>query len=371
MDVRTAFFALLLVVLGAIATLMIAPLLQYVLAAALLAFVLHPAYERLAERMGPRPAALSLTIFAIVAAVVPLLIISIIVLDTVLSFLDGFDEEQAIESVFAFLVDDLGVEDGQLEAIETAVLTEVEASLSQAVEFVLLEVIGLLNASIEMGLGLIVFVFLLYYLLVDGDRLVAWLSDVAPIDPSVREELFDEVSTVTWAVIYSHVLVALVEGVLGGLGLYLLGVPNVAFWTVIMIVVAFLPAVGVWLVWAPAVGYLAMTSGPLPAVLLLLYGITVLSLVDNYLRAVFVDRGSGLHPAVVIVGVIGGIYLLGIMGLFLGPVLLAVFKAGLNVFNRLSLEGEARASSTDSEPSAPPKPQAGVERGVADSDGAD
>ncbi len=60
-----------------------------------------------------------------------------------------------------------------------------------------------------------------------------------------------------------------------------------------MTVVAFLPAVGVWLVWAPAVGYLAITSGPVPALALFLYGVTVLSLVDNYLRAIFVDRDSG------------------------------------------------------------------------------
>ncbi|WP_436344597.1 AI-2E family transporter [Natronorubrum sp. FCH18a] len=370
MDVRTAFFALLLVVLGAIATLMIAPILQYVMAAALLAFVLYPAHDRLKPRLGPRLSALALTGFAIVAAVVPLLVISVVVLQTVVSFLNGFDEEHAVETARGIAIDDLGLEIDHVEAIEAAILTEVESSLSDAVEIALLELVGLLNASIEMGLGLIVFVFLLYYLLVDGPALVAWLSEVAPIDPHVRDELLEEVSTVTWAVIYSHVLVAVVEGLLGGLGFYLLGVPNVAFWTVIMIVVAFLPAIGVWLVWGPAVGYLAATSGPWPAVALLIYGVAVLSVVDNYLRAVFVDRGSGLHPAVVIVGVIGGIYLLGIMGLFLGPVLLAVFKAGLNVFNRVTLEEDERRSAAGLE-AGRGSAAAGTEQRLAESDGAD
>lgn len=348
MDVRTAFFALLLVVLGAIATLIVAPLVQYVLAAALLAFVLYPAYDRLEPRVGPRIAAILLTGFAIVAVVVPLLIVSVIVLQTVVAFLSDFDEERAIETVRSIAEDELGLENAQLEAIEAAVLVEVESSLSDAVEFVLLEAVGLLNTSIEMGLGLIVFVFLLYYLLVDGAEFVTWVGAVAPIDPDVRDQLIDEVSTVTWAVIHSHVLVAVIEGVLGGIGLYLLGVPNVAFWTVIMIVVSFLPAIGVWLVWGPAVGYLFVVDGVLPALLLFVYGMTVLAVVDNYLRAIFVDRGSGLHPAVVVVGVIGGIYLLGIMGLFLGPVLLAVFKAGLNVFSRVSLEsGDVDEPTTD------------------------
>lgn len=336
MDVRTAFFALLLVVLGAVATLMIAPLLQYVMAAALLAFVLYPVHERLESRIGPRLSALFLTGFAIVAAVVPVLYFSIIILQTVFSFLEAFDETAVIEAVRTIALD-LGVDAETIEAAEAQILTEIEGTLTSAIEVVLTEVIGLVNASIRMSFGLLVLVFVLYYLLVDGGSFVAWLADVAPLEEEIRRELFDEVEVVTWAVIQSHVLVALVEGLLGGLGFYLLGVPNVAFWTVIMIVVSFLPAIGIWLIWGPAVAYLAVTADPIYGLALSLYGITVLSLVDNYLRAIFVDRGSGLHPAVVLVGVIGGIYLLGIMGLFLGPVLLAVFKAGLNVFSKTAL----------------------------------
>lgn len=373
MDVRTAFFALLLLILGAIATLMIAPLLQYVMAAALLAFVLYPAFERLEPRLGPRLSAILLTGFAIVAAVVPLLVISVVILQTVVSFLNDFDEGHAMESVRELAADDLGLEAGQVDTLETVVLAEVESSFPDVVELVLLELVGLLNASIEMGVGVVVFVFLLYYLLVDGPGFVAWLGSVAPLDPAVREELFEEVSVVTWAVIYSHVLVAVVEGLLGGIGFSLLGVPNVVFWTVVMIVVSFLPAIGVWLVWAPAVGYLAVTDGPVTAVLLLVYGLTVLAVVDNYLRAIFVDRGSGLHPAVVVVGVIGGIYLLGIMGLFLGPVVLAVFKAGLNVFDRITNDGTelSTRANVDLESGAGQPRARGGEQRVPDSDGAD
>ncbi len=347
MDIRTAFFALLLVVLGAIATLMIAPLLQYVMAAALLAFLLYPVHDRLEERLGPRLSAFVLTGFAIVAAVIPILYVSIRILQTTISFVDSADETLIIESVRETALE-LGVEEEVFSMAVQQVIAEIENSIAGAVEAILLEVIGLVNASIRMSLGLLVLVFVLYYLLVDGPTFVAWLADIAPLDDDVRDELFEEVEVVTWAVIQSHVLVAVVEGVLGGLGLYLLGVPNVAFWTVIMIVVSFLPAIGIWLVWGPAVGYLAITNEPIAAVALLVYGLAVLSVVDNYLRAIFVDRGSGLHPAVVLVGVIGGIYLLGIMGLFLGPVILAVFKAGLNVFNRTELTDGRSQSSTQS-----------------------
>ncbi|WP_247001977.1 AI-2E family transporter [Halosolutus gelatinilyticus] len=336
MDVRSAFFALLLVILGAITTLMIAPLLQYVMAAALLAFVLYPAHKRLEPSLGARPSALLLTTFAIVAAVVPILYLSIVILQTTLSFLNDVDGSGVVESIRTAALD-AGLGEEALSAVEEQAITELENLLSNAAEVVLLEVVSLLTASIRMSIGLLVLVFVLYYLLVDGRAFVAWLADVAPLEDEVRDALFEEVDVVTWAVIRSHVLVALVQGGLGGLGFYLLGLPNAAFWTVIMVVVSFLPAVGIWLVWGPAVGYLASAGDHFAGVALLVYGVLVLSVVDNYLRAIFVDRGSGLHPAVVLVGVIGGIYLLGIMGLFLGPVILAVFKAGLNVFNQTEL----------------------------------
>ncbi|WP_265108058.1 AI-2E family transporter [Halosolutus halophilus] len=362
MDIRTTFFALLLVALGAITILMIAPLLQYVMAACLLAFVLYPAHERLRARIGSRPSAFVITGFAVVAAVVPTLYVSIVILQTTISYLDGFDDTVVIESLREVALQ-IGVDDEAFGVVREQVIAEIEGSVASAVETVLREIVGLLNASIRMSVGLLVLVFVLYYLLLDGATFVAWLADVIPLENDIRDELFTEVETVTRAVIQSHVLVAVVEGLLGGFGFYLLGVPNVALWTVVMIVVSFLPAIGIWLVWAPAVVYLVTADELVAGLVLLAYGLTVLSIVDNYLRAVFVDHGTGLHRAVVLVGVIGGIYLLGIMGLFLGPVVLAVFKAGLNVFNKTALA----SGDPQVEPTATPVPD--TESRTSDPDG--
>ncbi|ARS88625.1 AI-2E family transporter [Natrarchaeobaculum aegyptiacum] len=353
MDVRTGFLALVLAITGAIVFLLVAPLLQYVLAAGLLAFVCYPIHRRLRARVDERLSALAVTGLAIVTAVFPILILSVFLVGSVIEFLDSLEELTILETIRETALE-FGVEEAILDELEAELLAEFEPSLGGIVEVALAEAIGLLNASVRLGFGLLVLVFVLYYLLVDGRAFVDWVGSVAPLSPGVREELFDEIETVTWAVIYSHVLVAVVEGVLGGLGFYLLGVPNVAFWTVVMMLVSFLPAIGIWLVWGPGVVYLALTAGPLPALVLLLYGVAVLSVVDNYLRAIFVDRGSGVHPAIVLVGVIGGIYLFGVVGLFLGPVLLAAFKAGLTVFagvNGLDAFDDLESDSTDADES--------------------
>ncbi|MDG5760293.1 AI-2E family transporter [Natronococcus sp. A-GB1] len=342
MDLRVVFMLFLVALLGVISALLLLPLLQYIVAAALLAFVLFPVHDRLAARtveirgrtltISPRISAGVVTLFGVVATVLPLLLVSIIVLQTVLSFLEEFDDLAIAETVQE-TVYGLGIDDATVDEIEQFLSAEVEGFLEQGIEFVLQELVGLLDTSFRVGLGILVLVFLLYYFLVDGRRLVGWMGAVAPIEDETRTELVAEIEGVTWAVLISHVLVALAEGVLGGIGLYLLGVPNVAFWSVVMVVVSFLPAIGIWLVWLPIVGYLLFVGDPVGALLLLAYGVTVLSIVDNYLRAFLVDIGSGVHPGTVLVGVIGGLYLFGFLGLILGPVLLAMLKVVLEVFS--------------------------------------
>ncbi len=344
MDLRVGFFLVVLALLAVVSALLVLPLLQYVAAAALLAFVLVPLHDRLTGArvdvglfdftVGPRVSAALLTGFALVAAILPLLFFTLVVFRTVVNLADAVRETEVLPTVREIAYR-FGIEEELVEVIEAHVLEEIDATLEAIVQRLIQEVIGLLDLSIRVGIGVLVFVFLLYYFLADGRRLVAWAGAVAPLDDEVQERLLDEVNVVTWAVMKSHVFVAVIEGVLAGLGLYALGVPNAAFWTVVMIVVSFLPVIGIWLVWAPAVVFLVVTDEFVRGALLLVYGITVLSVVDNYLRAILVDRGSGLHPAVVLVGVIGGIYLFGILSLFLGPVILAVFKAALQVFGEV------------------------------------
>ncbi|AGB40012.1 AI-2E family transporter [Natronococcus occultus] len=350
MDLRVVFMLFLVALLGGISTLLLLPLLQYIIAAALLAFVLFPVHDRLAARtvtirgrsltISPRISAGLVTFFGVVAAVLPLLIVSIIVLRTVLSFLEEVDDI-AITETIQETARELGLDDAIVAEGEQFLNTEVEGLLERGAEFVLQELIGLIDTSFRVGLGLLVLVFLLYYFLIDGRRLVGWIGTVAPIEDETRTELVAEIEGVTWAVLISHVLVALAEGILGGIGLYLVGVSNVAFWSVVMVVVSFLPAIGIWLVWMPIVGYLLLIGDPVGALLLLAYGVTVLSIVDNYLRAFLVDIGSGVHPGTVLVGVIGGLYLFGFLGLILGPVLLAMLKAVLEVFSETHALGTA------------------------------
>ncbi|QLG48265.1 AI-2E family transporter [Natrinema halophilum] len=335
MDARTAFFVLLVCVLGALAALVVLPLVEYVLAACLLASVLRPANERLAPRIGHRCAAVALTAVAIVAGVVPLLLVSLVALRTTVSTVTTFDGAQIVASGREIARTELGMSEETVAELEAIVRSELEGAFSNAAEMTLARTIDIVTLGVDVVIGLIVFVFVLYYLLKDGPAVVDWFRRVSPLDPRVVDELLGEVSVVTRAVLRSHVLVAVVQGALGGLGLALLGVPYATTLAVVLVLVSFLPTIGVWLVWGPVTIAYATASGPVRGAVTLGYGLVVLTATDYYLRAILVDRGSDLHPAIALLGVIGGISLFGIVGLFVGPVVLASFKAVVTVVNRI------------------------------------
>ncbi len=340
MDSRTGTFVALIALLGGVGFLLVAPLLQYVLAAGLLAFVLHPVHRQIVAStpyLGPRLSGVVLTGVALVAAIVPIMLLTLVLFDTALSLSQGFSREdiQSLLETLRQVAIDLGIDPTYVAAAEAQLTAEVTQALSSATQILLTRLVDLLGTTVQTSFGVMITLFLLYYFLVDGEAFLGWLHSVSPIESTTLDELFAEISTVTWAVVGSHLLVAVVEAVAGGIGFWIIGVPNPAFWMVVMFVLSVLPLVGVALVWVPALGWV-LAAGRVGAALFLLgYGLVMLVLLDSYLRALFVDHSTGLHPAVVLVGVLGGIYLLGVIGLFLGPVLLAVLKASIVVFARV------------------------------------
>jgi len=132
-----------------------------------------------------------------------------------------------------------------------------------------------------------------------------------------------------------------IQGIVAGIGLLIVGISNVVFWTMVMVVLELFPVVGVAGVLAPAALYLALTDRLLAAGFIVVYGLTAVAVVDDYLRALVVDRESSLHSAAVIVGVFGGVYAFGVMGLFYGPVVLGLFQALIRLFSENYVEEEA------------------------------
>jgi len=319
---------LLLVLVAALATLaalLVLPFLQFVLLAVLLVYVLYPLQRRLEPEIGERPSAAALVTLTLLLILVPAMLVLRSVLTQARMLYDAVQEgDLTVAFVEDVLSDAVGVR-VDLRSAVGAVPTELG---SAALE----NVFGVFDLVTHVVVGLGVTLFLLYYFLKDGAAFVAWLREVSPLPPRVVDDLFATTDSIVWAVLAGHVFVAAVQGGLAGIGLFLTGIPNALFWTVVMMVLALLPVVGAFLVWGPAALFLFANGETVPAVALTVYGTVVVGITDDYLRPVVVDRRAEVNPSVVLLGILGGLYLFGTMGIFFGPVVLALLKATIEVF---------------------------------------
>jgi predicted PurR-regulated permease PerM len=181
------------------------------------------------------------------------------------------------------------------------------------------EFVGLIT---DISIGLTLMLFLQYYFLKDGPEIVEWFMGVIPLNGDVEDNLVERIRANTSAVIKGHVFVAIAQGLIAGIGLFLTGVPNPGFWTFAMVLLGFIPLIGTIIVWAPASVYLFVIGDTLPSILLAIYGLTIVGLTDNILRPIVVERGGGLHPGAVLIGVIGGVYFFGVAGLLIVPIII-------------------------------------------------
>lgn len=315
--------AFVLVLLG-LSALIFRPFLQYVLGAVLVAYVLYPVQRRLETYTSPAIVAFGLVVLTVASVIVPLAVVIAVVVDSADSVLESVRGDAAPFNAIESRIQELTGLDIDLSEEFTRTAGEVGSILIERST----EVFGTITFHL---LGIALALFLVYYFLKDGDRLTAWLDQVIPLPGEQRRELYDEIDGVMWGVIFGHVFVGVVQGVVAGAGFVIAGVPNPFFWTAVMVVLAMLPLVGTIPVWGGAVIYLSLTNQPGLAVGLFVYAVVVVGLTDDYLRPFAVDRYAKLNPAVILLGILGGAYAFGVMGLFYGPVVLGALKATLNV----------------------------------------
>src|SRR5690606_2377689 len=204
----------------------------------------------------------------------------------------------------------------------------------RAVSQLLAEQLVLLGQNtLAFVIGLFVMLYLLFFLLRDGDALARRLNDAVPLRPEQRRALADKFTTVIRAMIKGTLAVAVVQGALGGLIFWLLGIPAPALWGVVMGILSLLPAVGSPIVWGPVAIYLLATGDVWQGLLLLAYGALVIGLIDNVLRPILVGNDTRIPDYVVLISTRGGPAVYGVNGLLLGPVIAALFLAVWDIFS--------------------------------------
>ena len=200
-------------------------------------------------------------------------------------------------------------------------------ALTQGSQFIATQAfsIGIDTFGFVASLG--VALYLAFFLVRDGDTLACIAERALPVPPQFKRALITKFMAVVRATVKGSLLIACIQGLLGGMAFWVLGVKGALLWTVVMAFLSLLPMVGAALVWLPAAAYLLLTGQLWQSLALVAYGVFVIGLADNLLRPMLVGKDAGMPDYVVMITTLGGMAVFGINGFIIGPTIAAMFIA--------------------------------------------
>jgi predicted PurR-regulated permease PerM len=180
----------------------------------------------------------------------------------------------------------------------------------------------LLNSPvILLNISLIIFVF--FFGLRDGEDLIDYLQKISPLSKESEKKIFKQFKDITHSVIFGQFIVGLIQGIITGIGFFIFGVPNAIVLTLIASLVGILPIIGPWLVWVPVDIWLFLNGRFYAGIGMLIYGILIISWVDNLIRPLIVSKKTKINPGIILVSMVGGLLTFGVLGLILGPLIIS------------------------------------------------
>ena len=300
------------------------------------AIMFTPLNRRITEKLRGRPslaAAVTLLVFT-AAVVIPAILLTSFLLDRASGIYTGIRSGQIdIGKMFLQvqatmpgwllrLLARIGITDlaSLRETLSAGLATRLQVLTSGALAF------GQGAASFVLALAVVL--YLTFFLLRDGQRLAARVGPYVPLGSADRAMFAARFVEVIRATVVGGVMVGVAQGLLGGVVMALLGVPNAALWAVLMALSSLLPAVGTGLVWVPVSLFLLTTGSTWQGIVMALSGLVLIGSVDNVLRPILIGRRTKMPDFLVLVATLGGLASFGFNGLLIGPVAAALFLSG-------------------------------------------
>jgi predicted PurR-regulated permease PerM len=329
--------ALLIFALGIALIIGLAPYLSGLLGGIVLCVVLAPLHRWLARLIRPAPAALLLLVLVLVLIVGPgILFVGLVI-------------NQAQQLPGELGSSDLVLRLQELKIGPVDVGAQLATSAEALSQWMARSAIGLVGTVTRFSLNLVVALFTVYYLLVEPGQAWTVFEKYSPFSSENTKQLRERFVGLTYSTLIGTILVAVVQGVLVGLGFEMTGLHSPAFWGLVTIVFAILPIVGSGMIWAPGALYLILHHDYGSAVFLIALGVLVVGNIDLLIRPIIYRRYAKVHPFVTVVGALAGIGYFGLLGLLVGPLAISYFFELLTMFHE-----EFQAGYAPSPPTATP-----------------
>lgn len=348
------FFIALVIAVTAALILIIQPFFGAILWALVAALMFEPLMERITRHLGGRRnlAATATLLIMIVVAVAPAIILGLFIVREVIAIYEriqsGTIDIGHIFAQFQALLPDWALRMlGRYGLTDLDVLRQrLSATIAGSFQTLAARAFDVSQSAFGFILALGVMLYLAYFLLRDGQRMAARLEEAIPLRRGLRKQLLDKIVTVIRATMKGTMVVAILQGLIGGIVFWFLGVSGALLWGIAMAFFSLVPAIGTGLIWAPVAIYLLVSGAIWQGIVLIFCGLFVIGMVDNVVRPVLVGRDTQMPDYMVFLSTLGGIELFGFNGFVIGPVIAALFMAVWDIYVKARRRQQAGPSET-------------------------
>lgn len=316
-----------------LAAILIYPLGRAIIYGILLGYIFYPIYKFVLKRLKYENVSaflVCLLVVTIFLGIMALLLTSI--LKQGVSFylsLQDLDFSGILESVLPTSIYD------------SVSSTGLVGSLSTSISNLLVNYFGKLNEWIidlpSLALKLFVVFFVFFFSLKDGEKALDYLRSLSPLKKETHDKFFTQFKEITNSVLVGQIVIGIVQGIVAGIGYFIFDVQNALFLTMVSTIFGVIPIIGPWLVWIPVDLYLFTTGNTGSAIGILIYGTIIISGIDNLLRPVIVSRQTKINSGIILIGMIGGLFVFGLLGLIIGPLILSYILLVMELYRKKDL----------------------------------
>lgn len=349
-QLQHASFLLILAVVSLMMAVIVWPFATALLWAALAAIMFQPLYRWMLRKMRGRrnPAAVTSLLVIFFAVLVPALWLATLVVQEALALVASLQQQPidlaaTFEKVYGMLPQ------AAQEAVDRSGWADVSSAQTKLQELLTASAGMIASQAVSIGSGALSFIlsfavglYVMFFLLRDGERIGRTLLNTAPVERSISERLAERFLGIVRATIKGSGVVGLVQGVLAGISFLIVGLESALLFSVLTTIFALVPVIGAGAIYIPVGLWLLVTGAVWQGAFVLIFGVIVISNADNVLRPILVGRDTGIPDWIILVTTLGGISLLGFSGIVLGPLVAGLFLASWSILQEYR-EEDARA----------------------------
>jgi predicted PurR-regulated permease PerM len=324
--------------------------------AAVLCILFYPLYERLRDRFKMRGLASLVVCFIIIIGIigpVAYLFVSLVneAIDAV-GIVNQMYQEGKLEELLTLDIPVINAMKEKLNEyydISQINLDEiVRDAINKASGVIVSQTTWLVTNATKAVFYFVLTVFTMYYFFKEGERIIERIRRLIPMPEDLVRKTFHQLHDVILATVYGGLVVALIQGTLGGILFFAVGISSPVFWGAIMAFLSIIPFVGAFLVYIPAAIILILGGFYVKGIIVILVGVIVISQSDNVIRPYLISGRTAMHPLLLFFAIMGGIAMFNLLGLVLGPIIAAVFMTLIRIFDYMIHPDEEAAGESAS-----------------------